>query len=201
MIGLLCFVLAVLASPFKSKLRLCPIANLLSFLCSVRTRTIPSSRPRFAPPSRAAAVQGGHQAGASPRHPGRPASTKAGLRSLGAMLCTVAIIASSLLSSGAAHAERALPATHRVGGLSIDPFATFVSEASKRCRARTLDTRTDAHRKRRQTTSAVVQGSHGADANHAKDLGRIAHSISSRRRSVRSARQYSGRCRLHSRAP
>jgi len=28
------------------------------------------------------------------------------------MLCTVAIIASSLLSSGAAHAERALPATH-----------------------------------------------------------------------------------------
>src|SRR5216684_6151042 len=69
------------------------------------------------------------------------------------------------------------------------------------CRARTLDTRADAHRKRRQTTSAVVQGSHGADANHAKDPGRIARSISSRRRSLRSARQYSGRCRLHSRAP
>src|SRR6266851_6707762 len=201
MIGLLCFVLAVLASPFKSKLRLCPIANLLSLLCSVRTRIIPSSRPKV----RTAVSRSGGPRRQSGRRvtasPWTAASTKAGLRSLGPMLCTVAIIASSLLSSGAAHAERALPATHRVGGLSIDPFATFVSEASKRCRARTLDTRTDAHRKRRQTTSAVVQGSHGADANHAKDLGRIAHSISSRRRSLRSARQYSGRCRLHSRAP
>jgi soluble lytic murein transglycosylase-like protein len=48
------------------------------------------------------------------------------------MLCIVAIFASSLLLSDAAHAERALSVTHRAGGLSIDPFAAFVTQASKR---------------------------------------------------------------------
>jgi Transglycosylase SLT domain len=43
----------------------------------------------------------------------------------------VAIFASSMLLS-AARAERALSATPRAGGLSIDPFAAFVTEASKR---------------------------------------------------------------------
>jgi hypothetical protein len=40
-----------------------------SFLCSFRKRTIPSPRPRFAPPSRAATVKGGHQADAFALHP------------------------------------------------------------------------------------------------------------------------------------
>jgi transglycosylase-like protein with SLT domain len=44
----------------------------------------------------------------------------------------VAIFASSMLLSDAAHAERALSATRRASGLSIDPFAAFVTEASKR---------------------------------------------------------------------
>jgi hypothetical protein len=39
-----------------------------------------------------------------------------------------------------------------------------------------LDTRGDARRERRQTANAVIQGGHGTDANHAKDLGRIARS-------------------------
>jgi hypothetical protein len=48
------------------------------------------------------------------------------------MVCIVAIFASSLLLSDAAHAERRSPATHRVSGPSIDPFAAFVTEASRR---------------------------------------------------------------------
>jgi hypothetical protein len=43
--------------------------RLPSFLCSVITRTIPPSRPRFAQPSRVAAVKSGRQAGASALHP------------------------------------------------------------------------------------------------------------------------------------
>ncbi len=49
------------------------------------------------------------------------ASTMAALRSLGALACIVAIFASSMLSSGAAHAEQALSATHRANDLPIDP--------------------------------------------------------------------------------
>ena len=60
------------------------------------------------------------------------AHTMAALRSLGAMACVVAIFASSMLRSGSAHAERALSATHRASDLSVDPFAAFVTEASKR---------------------------------------------------------------------
>jgi|LNFM01.1.fsa_nt_gb hypothetical protein len=60
------------------------------------------------------------------------ASTKAALRSLGMMVCIVAMSASSMLSSDVAHAERATSATHRANGLTIDPFAAFVTEASKR---------------------------------------------------------------------
>jgi hypothetical protein len=59
------------------------------------------------------------------------ASTMAALRSLGTMLCIVAILASSMLLNGAAHAELG-SATHRASGVSIDPFAAFVTEASKR---------------------------------------------------------------------
>jgi hypothetical protein len=60
------------------------------------------------------------------------ASTMAALRSLGAMACIVAIFASSMLFSVVAHAERALSATHRASGLPVDPFAAFITEASKR---------------------------------------------------------------------
>jgi len=56
----------------------------------------------------------------------------AALRFLGMMACIVAMSASSMLSSDVAHAERALSATHRASGLTIDPFAAFVTEASKR---------------------------------------------------------------------
>ena len=60
------------------------------------------------------------------------ASSMADLRSLGAMVCIVAIFASLMLLSDSAHAERALPAIHRASDLSVDPFAAFVTEASKR---------------------------------------------------------------------
>jgi type IV secretory pathway protease TraF len=46
-----------------------PIANFPQFLCSVRTRAIPPSRPSIGWPSRAMGVQGGRQAGTSARHP------------------------------------------------------------------------------------------------------------------------------------
>jgi hypothetical protein len=64
--------------------------------------------------------------------PWTAASTMAALRSLGAMVCIVAISASSMLFSVVAHAERASAATHRANGLPVDPFAAFITEASKR---------------------------------------------------------------------
>src|SRR5260370_27569004 len=56
----------------------------------------------------------------------------AAVRSLGTMLCIVAILAASMLSSGAAHAEQESSATRRPNALSLLPFAAFVTEASKR---------------------------------------------------------------------
>lgn len=61
-----------------------------------------------------------------------PARTMAALRSLGPTACIVAILAFPVLLSVAAHAERASSAAHRAIGLSIDPFAAFITEASKR---------------------------------------------------------------------
>lgn len=60
------------------------------------------------------------------------ASTMAALRSLAAMLFIVTILAASMLTCHAAHAERASPATHRASGRSFHPFAAFVTEASRR---------------------------------------------------------------------
>ena len=71
----------------------------------------------------------GRRASASPL---TVASTMAALRSLGTIVCIVAIFASSMLVSSEAHAERASPTTHRVSGLFINPLAAFVTEASKR---------------------------------------------------------------------
>jgi soluble lytic murein transglycosylase-like protein len=47
-------------------------------------------------------------------------------------LCIVVILAVSMLSSGAAHAKQESSATRRPSNLSVLPFATFVTEASKR---------------------------------------------------------------------
>jgi len=71
----------------------------------------------------------GRRASASPL---AAASTMAALRSLGTMLCIVVILAASMLSSVAAHAEQESLATRRPNELSVLPFAAFVTEASKR---------------------------------------------------------------------
>jgi soluble lytic murein transglycosylase-like protein len=71
----------------------------------------------------------GRRASASPL---AAASTMAALRSLGTMLCIAVILAASMLSSGAAHAEQESLATRRPHDLSVRPFAAFVTEASKR---------------------------------------------------------------------
>jgi hypothetical protein len=71
----------------------------------------------------------GRRASASPL---TAASTMAALRSLGTMLCVVAILASSLLLNGAAHAEQGSSVTRRPNDLSLRPFAAFVTEASRR---------------------------------------------------------------------
>jgi hypothetical protein len=60
------------------------------------------------------------------------ASTIAALRSVGRMLCIVVILAASILSSAAAHAEQESLAARRPNILSVRPFAAFVTEASKR---------------------------------------------------------------------
>jgi soluble lytic murein transglycosylase-like protein len=64
--------------------------------------------------------------------PWTAASTMAALRSLGAIACTVAIFSSPMLVSDAAHAARASSAAHQANGLPVDPFAAFITEASKR---------------------------------------------------------------------
>jgi len=58
--------------------------------------------------------------------------TMAVLGSLGTIACIVAIFASPMLVSDAAHAARASSATHRANGLPVDSFAAFITEASKR---------------------------------------------------------------------
>ena len=58
--------------------------------------------------------------------------TVPGLRSFTAMLCFVTVVASSMLSSHAAYAERASPPPHRASGEPLHPFAAFVTEASRR---------------------------------------------------------------------
>jgi Transglycosylase SLT domain len=80
------------------------------------------------------------RSGGQGRPPGRrdsaspltAASTMAALPSLGAIACTVAIFVSPMLFSVVAHAERALSGTHRANSLPADPFAAFITEASKR---------------------------------------------------------------------
>jgi hypothetical protein len=80
------------------------------------------------------------QSGGQGRPPGRrasaspltSASTMAALRSLSTMLCFVMILASSMLSSGVAHAGRISPPIHRASSQPFDPFAAFVTEASRR---------------------------------------------------------------------
>jgi soluble lytic murein transglycosylase-like protein len=89
------------------------------------------------PTNFAAAVE---RSGGQGRPPGRrdsasplmTASTMAAWRSLRAMACIVAIFALSMLFGVVAHAERASSATHRANSLPVDPFAAFITEASKR---------------------------------------------------------------------
>jgi soluble lytic murein transglycosylase-like protein len=60
------------------------------------------------------------------------ASTMAALPSLWIVVWIVAILAASMLSIGSAHAERTSPPAHRVNGVSVDPLAAYVTEASRR---------------------------------------------------------------------
>jgi soluble lytic murein transglycosylase-like protein len=71
----------------------------------------------------------GRRASASPL---TAASTMAALRCLGIVVWIVAILAASMLSSGSAHAERTSPQAHRMSGVSVDPLAAYVTEASRR---------------------------------------------------------------------
>lgn len=85
---------------------------------------------------RAAIARNGRQGRPSGRRlsasPLTAASTMAALRSIGTKLVIATVLAVSMLSSHAANAGRATPFTQRVSGRSIDPFAEFVTEASKR---------------------------------------------------------------------
>ena len=95
----------------------------------VRTAVARSGGPEPALGQRSEGQPSGWRISASPL---TAASTTAALRSLGVMVCIVVIFASSMLLNGSAHAERALSAIPRASDLSIDPFAAFFTEASKR---------------------------------------------------------------------
>ena len=148
------------------------------------------------------------RSGGSGRPPGRRASaspltvasTMAALRSLGTMLCIVVILAASTLSSGAAHAEQEV-AGYTSAERVIRPSVRGVryrSVQTLRC-AGTVDTRGDACRKRCKSAGTVSQRRHGPDADHAKDLDRIARSLRSRSQSLRPPRQHFGWCCIHPR--
>ena len=59
-------------------------------------------------------------------------STMAALRSLGTIVCIVVMLVSSMLLSGAAHAERAALNARKAAASPPNPFAAFVTEASTR---------------------------------------------------------------------
>src|SRR5450631_269823 len=71
----------------------------------------------------------GRRASASPL---TAASTMAALRSLRIVVWIVAILAASMLSIGSAHAERTSPQAHWINRVNVDPFAAYVTEASRR---------------------------------------------------------------------
>ena len=140
--------------------------------------------------------------GASRRHPGRPSARRQRCDLSGRWVCIVATFASSLLLSGAAHAERALSATHRVSGRSIEPFAAFVTEASKRFSVPETWIRAVMHVESGGKLLARSQkGAVGLMQIMSRTCGGITRSLRFRLRPQKSARQYPGRCRLHSRAP
>jgi soluble lytic murein transglycosylase-like protein len=80
-------------------------------------------------PSRGQRRPAGRRERASPL---TAAGTMAALQSLGAIVCLVAIVASPMLVSGAAHAARTSSVAHHANGLPVDLFAAFIAEASKR---------------------------------------------------------------------
>ena len=124
------------------------------------------------------------------------------LRSLTAMLCFVTIGASSMMLSNAAYAAQASQLTHRASSKPLPPFASIRGGGVQALqRAGTLDTRGDARRERRETTSALVERRHGIDANHARNLEGLAGSSRSGNRSLRPPRQHPGWYGLHPRAP
>ena len=63
-----------------------------------------------------------------------------------------------------------------------------------------VDTRRDAGGKLRRRARHLAEGRDGPDADHARDVGRLASALRSRRRSLRRARQHHRRRRLSARA-
>jgi soluble lytic murein transglycosylase-like protein len=83
----------------------------------------------------AVARRGGHGRPQGRRVSASPltaASTMAALRFLRIAVWIAAILAASMLSIGSAHAERTSLPAHRGNGVSVDPLAAYVTEASGR---------------------------------------------------------------------
>lgn len=108
--------------------------------------TVTSLRERFSGPSlsrnanqgsgRAADPRGGDQGQTPRRHisatPFTAKSLMASFRSLRSMPCMVTIFASIMLWSSSAYADKATVVAHRGRGSLANPFAAFVTEASRR---------------------------------------------------------------------
>jgi hypothetical protein len=114
------------------------------------------------------------------RPPEPLATTTARLRSLGTMVCIVAISALPMLSGRAAHAERSLLTNQQAAAAPANPFAGFVTEASKRFAVPEHWIRAVMRVESGGKLRAVAKGRHGADADHARDVERVTRSIWSR---------------------
>ena len=95
----------------------------------------------------------------------------------------VTIFASFMLWSSAAHADRVSVVAHRASVFACQSLCSLRHRSVEAVRRTgTLDTGSDACRKRWRSTRTIAEGRDGADADHAKDLGRFTRPLRSRRR-------------------
>ncbi|MGY4350401.1 hypothetical protein ACVWXM_006894 [Bradyrhizobium sp. GM7.3] len=106
--------------------------SVLPFLCSIKCRTIPPSRPKLAKPTRAAAVQRGRKAGAKRLYPGRARARRHSCIFFERSLCAAVPLFVALTVSNAAAVAETRPAELTASYRTGNSFADFVEASSRR---------------------------------------------------------------------
>jgi soluble lytic murein transglycosylase-like protein len=98
------------------------------------------------------------------------ASAMARLRSLGATMCIVVIVASFALWGSAVSAKRLSSPAYRAGAALLAPFAAFVAGASLRFGVPEHWIRAVMRVESASDIRALTKRRHGADPDHARDM-------------------------------